>query len=58
MSYGPLTGTACCMGNVNRLMPNYVLHMWRISGNEIYADLFGPSVLEALIPTRQCKNHI
>ena len=50
MAYSPHPGTACCPGNVNRFMPNYILNMWRVSENRIYADLLGPSAMEAEIP--------
>ena len=44
MSYRPNPGTACCAGNVNRIMPNYVSRMWmkNNSGGPV-AALYGPS---------------
>ena len=42
MRYSPNPGTACCPGNVNRFMPNYILRAWNIEGNKIYSDLLGP----------------
>ena len=44
MSYRPNPGTACCAGNVNRIMPNYVSRMWmkNNSGGPI-AAFYGPS---------------
>ena len=50
MAYSPHPGTACCPGNVNRFMPNYIGNMWRVEGNHAYADLLGPSEMEAEIP--------
>ena len=35
--------TACCPGNVNRIMPNYVLSMYSLSGNTVTARMYGPS---------------
>lgn len=46
MSYGPKTGTECCTGNINRMMPNYILHMFRTDDNAVYADLFGAATAE------------
>ena len=46
MSYGPKTGTECCTGNINRMMPNYILNMFRADDNAVYADLFGPAAVE------------
>ena len=44
MSYRPNPGTACCAGNVNRIMPNYVSRMWmkNNSGGPV-AALYGSS---------------
>lgn len=50
MAYSPHPGTACCPGNVNRFMPNFVLNMWKAEGNKIYANLLGPSEFRADIP--------
>ncbi len=49
MSYRPNPGTECCAGNVNRFMPNYVLHMYRQKGDEVFIDLFGPSRCETVV---------
>lgn len=50
MAYSPHPWTACCPGNVNRFMPNYVLNMWRVAENKVYANLLGPSEWKADIP--------
>lgn len=42
MRFAPNPMTACCPGNVNRIMPNYVAHMWQIGKNAVTAKLFGP----------------
>ena len=49
MSYRPNPGTECCAGNVNRFMPNYVLHMYRQRDDRIFIDLFGPSRCKAMV---------
>lgn len=46
MSYGTKTGTECCVGNINRMMPNYIMSMYRAKKNDVFVDLFGPSKLE------------
>lgn len=47
MSYRPNPGTECCPGNVNRFMPNYIMNMWRVKDDEIYAVLYGDSEFTA-----------
>lgn len=43
MAYRPSFITPCCVGSVNRLMPNYVSRMWlKDSNNGITAALYGP----------------
>lgn len=42
MRYAPNPMTACCPGNVNRVMPNYVLHTWQVTGSAVTAKLYGP----------------
>lgn len=44
MSYRPNPGTECCAGNVNRFMPNYILHLWHREGECVYLDMYGDSV--------------
>ena len=43
MSYRPTPGTECCPGNVNRFMPNFVMHLWDAQGDKIYCNLYGAS---------------
>ena len=43
MRYSPNPGTACCPGNVNRFMPNYILNMWQKNENIVTSRLLGPS---------------
>ena len=45
MRYAPNPGTACCPGNVNRFMPNYIFNMWQNDNNTLKSCLFGPSQL-------------
>lgn len=50
MAYQPNPGhrTACCGGNVHRVMPNYTIRMWMKSANGgLAAVLYGPSVVRA-----------
>ena len=43
MSYRPYGYAACCTGNVNRIMPNYIAKMWHEQGDNLYATLYGAS---------------
>jgi uncharacterized protein len=50
MSYRPNPGheSACCGGNVHRLLPNYVIRMWMTDpAGGLVAALYGPSTLRA-----------
>lgn len=52
MAYQPNPGhrTACCGGNVHRVMPNYVIRMWMKSAdNGLAAVLYGPSTVTARV---------
>ena len=52
MAYQPNPGhrTACCGGNVHRVMPNYVIRMWmRAENNGLAAVLYGPSTVSATV---------
>ena len=52
MAYQPNPGqrTACCGGNVHRLLPNYVIRMWmRGQDGRLIATLYGPSKLNTII---------
>lgn len=35
--------TACCTGNVNRFMPNYVMNMWSAKEKDVWLKLYGAS---------------
>ncbi|HTW46151.1 MAG TPA: beta-L-arabinofuranosidase domain-containing protein [Acidobacteriaceae bacterium] len=51
MAYQPNPGqkTACCGGNVHRLLPNYVVRMWmRSPDGGLVATLYGPSKLNTV----------
>jgi hypothetical protein len=44
MSYRPNHDTACCVGQVNRIMPNFAARMWLVANADtIVAALYGPS---------------
>lgn len=46
-AYRPIHQTECCVGNVHRIVPNYVSRMWmRGEKNEIVSALYGPSEVE------------
>jgi len=52
MAYQPNPGqrTACCGGNVHRILPNYAIRMWmKTPGNGLAAVLYGPSRVEATV---------
>lgn len=52
MAYQPNPGqhTACCGGNVHRLLPNYVMRMWmKSAGGGLAATLYGPSTVTAAV---------
>ena len=49
MAYSPMPFTACCPGNVNRIMPNYIHSMWDVKDNVVTARMYGPSVFEGEI---------
>jgi hypothetical protein len=43
----------CCVGAVNRIIPNYVIHMWMATGdNGLAATLYGPATVSALAGPR------
>ena len=43
----------CCVGAVNRIIPNYVIHMWMATGDDgLAATLYGPSTVSALAGPR------
>lgn len=52
MAYQPNPGhrTACCGGNVHRVMPNYVIRMWMKTENGgLAAVLYGPSTVRTTV---------
>ncbi len=51
MAYQPNPGrhTACCGGNVHRLIPNYAIRMWMRHGEGLAATLYGPSTLTTTV---------
>jgi hypothetical protein len=43
----------CCVGAVNRIIPNYIIHMWMAThDNGLAATLYGPSTVSALAGAR------
>ncbi|MDR0844625.1 MAG: glycoside hydrolase family 127 protein [Tannerella sp.] len=40
----------CCVGNLNRAVPNYIMHLWMATADKgIAATLYGPSVLKTVV---------
>lgn len=46
MTYRPRPAVACCTGNVNRFMPNYIMNMISASEKEIFVKLYGAADFE------------
>ena len=42
MGYNAKHETDCCVGNVNRFMPNFVRRLWMRNGDEVFATLYAP----------------
>ena len=43
----------CCVGAINRIIPNYTIHMWMgTRDNGLAATLYGPSTVSALVGNR------
>ncbi|HUC83819.1 MAG TPA: hypothetical protein VL970_01395, partial [Candidatus Acidoferrales bacterium] len=43
----------CCVGNVNRIIPNYIIHMWMATHDGgLAATLYGPCTVHALAGDR------
>lgn len=54
MSYRPNPWTACCAGQVNRIMPNFAARMWLSDGADgITAALYGPSRVTTQVGKRK-----
>ena len=50
MSYRAAHDTQCCVGNINRAMPNYVIRQWmRPPDDGLAAVLYGPSELTTTV---------
>lgn len=42
-------GVLCCVGNLNRIVPNYIIHMWMATHDRgLAATLYGPCTVNAL----------
>jgi hypothetical protein len=49
LGYGPSTAPLCCTGNLARMLPNYVMHMWMATQDDGLAwTLYGPCKVQAL----------
>ena len=43
----------CCVGALNRIIPNYIIHMWMATqDNGLAATLYGPSTVSAMAGSR------
>ena len=49
MSFAPKQFLACCAGNVNRFMPNYVCRSWMRDGDTLAAFTYGPCEINVKI---------
>ncbi len=48
-SYLGCSNVLCCVGAVNRIVPNYIIHMWMATpDNGLAATLYGPCAVSAL----------
>ena len=44
-----IPGVLCCVGAMNRIIPNYILHQWMATGDRgLAATLYGPCSVNAL----------
>jgi len=53
MSYRPNPGTACCPGNVNRMMPNFASMLWMEKDDTIFATMYSPSQIKFSIKNEE-----
>lgn len=49
ISYAPKAFLACCAGNVNRFMPNFVYHSWMRDGDTLSAVTYCPSTVTTVL---------
>lgn len=45
-AYRPAPWVQCCIANVNRFMPNYILNSWKKIGEDVYLKLFCSSIFK------------
>ena len=62
MSFAPRQLGGCCVGNVNRFMPNFVYHSWMRSGDKLSAVCYCPSTISVevngqLVNIREITNY-
>jgi len=49
-AYAPKQFPLCCTGNLSRILPNYVMHLWMASGDGgLAATLYGPSETNTVV---------
>jgi len=49
-SFKPINGTLCCVGNLNRILPNYIMHMWMATPDGgLDWTLYGPCRVQAVV---------
>lgn len=53
MSYRPNPGTACCPGNVNRMMPNFASMLWMKKDDTVFATMYSPSKIKFKIKNQE-----
>jgi hypothetical protein len=48
----------CCVGNSNRIIPNYIMHMWmKTAQNGLVAMLYGPNTIQTQIQETSVSIH-
>lgn len=51
--------TLCCVGNLSRVIPNYIMHMWMATSDKgIAATLYGPSTLKTIVGSKDTEVRI
>ena len=57
MSFAPAQLGGCCVGNVNRFMPNFVYHSWMREGDTLAAVTYCPTTVRTEIAGRKVTIH-
>jgi hypothetical protein len=57
MSFAPKQLLGCCVGNVNRFMPNFVYHSWMHGQGKLSALCYCPSTVTAQLDGKSVRIH-